>query len=245
MNAFAKAVIFSFPVVFVVVLWWPGCGGKPTTINDAAEKDGLLKASPVSENDKAEMIRNPPTESPEAGIKKNGGQEPDIYRWVDENGRVVFSDRPAHADVVAYNPNPLVTLSVSAEVKRRPARQQYQSAQAKQALIVGSESRKTRDLSAGSSGVANGYRFSNTSAGQQHKYVLLTGRISGGPACRNLVVTATAGSDKGSMKTGRDRVGFSGSGSALYEIKVRSGWNGGKQRRPQWKVVSVSADCQN
>ncbi|MEA3543862.1 MAG: hypothetical protein U9R69_01425, partial [Thermodesulfobacteriota bacterium] len=91
--------------------------------------------------------------------------------------------------------------------------------------------------------IATGYKFSNTSAGQKHGYVLISGRISGGSACRQLRVTAYATSDMGRKTHGSDDIRLAGFGSRLFEMKVRSSWNGGGQRRPQWEITKITAHC--
>ena len=244
MNLFIKLLVFSFPFVLAGALYWPVFVEKNTPATAVIEEDPLLKPSPIIENYKPDITT---LKKPKASVTspQSAEQRPrsNIYRWVDENGRVNFSDRPLHKDAVAHDPEPIGSISVSSTVKQRLARQELQNAQLKADLLA--DSARTAHQKSSTSTTDVNYQFSNTSAGQKHGYVLLSGRISGGPACRSLFVRAIARSDEGGIVRGHDSVDFSGFGSTLYEMKVSSRWNGGKQRRPQWDTVSVSATCRD
>ncbi len=244
MNLIIKLLVFSFPFVFAGALLWPVFMENNSPAQAVFEEDPLLKPSPIIENYKPHITTQKPDKK-SSSYEQTSVQQPEsqIYRWVDENGRVNFSDRPIHEDAVAYDPEPIGSISVSGAVKQRLVRQEHQNERIKADLFADSAEKASQQFSS-STAEAN-YQFSNTSAGQKHGYVLLTGRISGGPACRELLVRATARSDEGRRARGSDTVKFSGSGSTLYEIKVNSAWKGGKQRRPQWEPGSVTAFCQD
>jgi len=160
----------------------------------------------------------------------NYESETGIYKWVDENGRAVFSDRPTNKNAVAYRP--IEIGHISGVNVPRPRRV---SAVANSiATSVSAAQPSPRPLP--------DFKFSNTSAGQKHGYILLSGRISRGYRCKQLRVVATATSDRGGFVRDSDTVSYNGSGSTLYEMKARSRWNG-NGRRPQWDAGSVTAVC--
>lgn len=242
MNRFIKLLVISFPFVLTGALFWPVFMDKSVPETNITARDPLLTPSPIIDNYKANITKQKPYSKTNSSPQLEQSNAT-IYRWVDENGLVSFSDRPLSKGAVVHEPKPLGNISVSGDIKQRLARQEYQNAQLKADLLANSIQKSSKKTN--SSTTESGYHFSNTSAGQKHGYVLLSGRISGGSACRALLVRATASSDKGRRVKGIDTVKFSGFGSTLYEIKVHSYWQGGKQRRPQWEPLSVSAFCQD
>jgi hypothetical protein len=243
MNLLIKLLVFSFPFVLAGALLWPVFVEKSLPAKAVTEEDPLLKSSSIIENYKPDLnTQKSAAKAPGYQQASEQQVESNIYRWVDENGRVHFSDRPLHQDAVAHDPEPFGNISVSGAVKQRLARQQLQNERLKAQLLAES-ARKALQQPKTSTAQEN-YEFSNVSAGQKHGYVLLTGRVSGGPECQNLLVKATARSDEGGRARGRDTVKLAGFGSTLYEMKIDSSWQGGKQRRPQWDTVKVTAFCQ-
>ncbi len=154
-----------------------------------------------------------------------------IYRWVDKNGHVVYSNRPSHSSAETYTPKQIGYIGAS----NLPARESSKSI-----IHIPNSSNINRPSAAKQRQPE--FKFSTTSAGQKHGYVLLTGRISQGVACERLQVTAKAISDTGRSVSGRDVVSYNGFGSTLYEIKKSSSWKG-TGRRPQWDPVSTRAVC--
>jgi hypothetical protein len=125
---------------------------------------------------------------------------------------------------------------VSADIQRRVDQQQLQTRRDVQQIA-----RQSAQASASSSPPQ--YNFSNTSAGQKHGYVVISGRVSGDKACQKLVVRATARSDDGGHVSGYDdRISLGDFGSRLFEIKVNSRWNG-EGRRPYWDITRIEAYC--
>ena len=91
-------------------------------------------------------------------------QQPRIYRWVDENGRTVYSDQPNHADAQAYAPKELAQLKVSGVPQSvRPV-----ESVAKSAPAVVERPVLARE-------VPPEFEFSMTSAGWEREYVVLSG----------------------------------------------------------------------
>jgi hypothetical protein len=233
MNVVIKFLVFSFPVVFAVTLFWPFIGADKRGTDEEASlayppavEDHTATTSTVSEQQPTSHKARPTVSSPSG-----------IYKWTDENGTVVFSDKAVHDDAVAYTPAEIGHYGVSGDVKQRIATDQARLASLR--TFVSSSAITQQSYS---SRTQAGYAFTNTGAGQKHKYVLLSGRISDGPACKQLKVTATARSDTGQSVRGVDEVSFDGFGSKLFEVRVRSSWDGGS-RRPQWEMVNVDARC--
>jgi len=139
MNLFIKLLVFSFPFVFIGALFWPVFVEKSTPAKAVIEEDPLLKPSPIIENYKPHITtQKPDIKSPSFSQITEQQPESNIYRWVDENGRVIFSDRPRHEDAEAYDPEPIGSISVSGTVKQRLARQEHQNQQLKAHLLASS-----------------------------------------------------------------------------------------------------------
>lgn len=239
MNLLIKLLFVSFLVSAAVVVFWPNIEQKRPPSPQLTEEDPLLKPSPIIENYKSrsssiKALRQ--KASSVNSVTKSSG----IYRWVDENGRVHFSDQASHEDAVSFTPKKLGVLDVSDDIKQRIAVDEYQLSKTKAELIA--DSSYSQASRTGTKPEVDNFQFSNVSAGQKHGYVLMSGRISRGFRCKQLEVTAYASSDKGGFVRGHDIVSSRGSGSTLYEIKVGHWWKG-KGRRPQWNAGSVSAVC--
>ena len=154
-----------------------------------------------------------------------------MYRSVDANGRIVYSDRPHLTGATSYTPKQIGYISASGFPEPQKNSDHTTPAETPSSTVQTHADKPLPE-----------FRFSNTSAGQKQGYVLMTGRISGGYACERLQVTARAISDTGRSKYGRDVVSYNGFGSTLYEIKKSSSWKG-KGRRPQWEPANINAVC--
>ncbi len=241
MNLFIKLLVFSSPFVFAAALFWPAVEEKiePSPLQ-LIEEDPLLKPSTIIENYKPRIASKKivKQETSSDFVKPTSSN---IYRWVDEDGRVHFSDQPNHKTAVAYTPKQLGSISVSDDIRQRVAVHDYQVEKTKAALIANDAYAKV--ARSNRNPIAANYKFSNTSAGQKHGYVLMSGRISGGSACKQLRITAYATSDRGRSVHGSDDIRMAGSGSRLFEMKVSFGWNGGGKRRPQWEITGIDTNC--
>lgn len=160
-----------------------------------------------------------------------------VYRWQDENGTLHFSDRPLDRGAQLHTPAPIGSYAVSPEIKQQERLERLRVEQLKSQLIVTAVPDKI------SSNQSANYTFSMTSASQKHGYVLLTGRITGGPACEQLRVYVRAKNNSGYKVKGQQDVTYQGFGSELFEMKPRSSWNGGSYNRPQWEIAKISALC--
>ena len=236
MNLLIKLLFVSFLVIATAVSFWPNIEQKRPPSPQVIEEDPLLK--PIENYKSHSSSQKEIRQKPSSAVTNTTSSS--IYRWVDENGQVHFSDQPSHEDAVAYTPKQLGSLDVSDDIKQRIAVDEYQLSKTKAAIIV--DSSYSQASQASTKLEVDNFQFSNVSAGQKHGYVLMSGRISRGFRCKNLEVTAYASNDKGGFVRGHDVVSSRGSGSTLYEIKVGYRWNG-KGRRPQWDAGSVSAVC--
>lgn len=85
-----------------------------------------------------------------------------------------------------------------------------------------------------------------SSAEQAGDYVVISGRISNGPVCENLVISASAKSDSGRYVAIVDAVRFAkGKKSALYDGRRESKVNHQSNPHPQWTVTSVRVNCRS
>ncbi len=236
MNLFLKISIISFPLVALLILFWPTV----IKITNQLFFYGSTSTIPVTHTTvekKKSILLN--FESRQSQIPKEQVQpKGSIYRRVGEDGTISFSDRPVDASEQPHKLEQIGYVSVSEDIKQRIASDRI--------AVVKSNAKnyasEVKQVSRSMSQSTQNYKFSNTSAGQKHKYILLSGRITGGPACKELQVLAVAKSDGGRLVKGVDRVSTSGFGSSLFEMKIKSNWNG-KGRRPQWELVDVSARC--
>ena len=238
LNTLIKLAIFSFPLALLAFIYLPSVNRSVSSAPPTA-KETILKKIPAQQAQPAPLkkeIEPQESSSPFSAIQS----ESKIYRWVDENGRVSFSDRPTHQNAETYRVNEIGYIAVSSRDKVRIAASEKRALQKDRAVLA------THNISSVKSAPVRkptkDYKFSNISAGQKHKYVILSGRISQGSACKKLRVTATAKSDMGRYVSGHDEVKLSGFGSTLFEIKKSSSWNGGS-RRPQWEIDRISAVC--
>ncbi len=231
MKLFIKTLLVIFLLIAGGLLAWP-------VISEKNIDKPLLSAKIQSDKDLrapgkvlSQKIQEKPIDISASEPVSPGKEQPRIYRWVDENGRTVYSDQPNHPEAKAYTPKDLAQLKVSGV----PQTVRRVESVAKSAPAVVERSVQARE-------VPPEFEFSMTSAGWEREYVVLSGRISGGYACKQLEVWASAKSDAGSWVRGRDVVSYNGFGSTLYEIrrKSRTKVNG---RRPWWEPQSVSARC--
>lgn len=229
MESLLRLLIISFPFVFAGALFWPVIEDKfvsPVPVVEEYETDDVL-ALPAQ----TRKTKTRPEDKARAETVPFHESDSGIYRWVDENGRVVFSDRPTDKNAVTHTPMEINTIAAVVPPKPRRVAAIKKPKEVIETQETQRSSRSRRD-----------FEFSNISAGQKHGHVLLSGRVSQGFRCKRLRITATATSDRGGFVSGHDIIKSRGSGSSLYEIKVRSGWKG-NGRRPQWDAGHVSAVC--
>jgi hypothetical protein len=217
MRYFIKLLLFSFPLVFTAILYWP-------TLEQEIMSPATSVAAEIPSETEPQAVRRA---KPASGI----------YRWKDENGKTVFSDSPGHENALGHTPDEIGYTRVSDDIKQRAAKENI-----RQGRVQSSGAAATQASRYPSKRAQTGYKFSMTSAGQKHGYVLLSGRIARGATCKQLKVVAEAKSDMGGFVRGSDTTSYNGFGSTLFEIKLKSKWDG-RSRRPQWEISKVSARC--
>ncbi len=240
MDLLIKVLIISFPFVLSGALYWPVIEDRfmaPEPVVEQSEQVDYLALPERKEVSNSQQVKKTIRQS-----QSIPQEVPDsrVYRWVDENGNVVFSDRPGSGNAVPHTLIDIGYVEVSDDLKRQALIRAAQVEAIKADLL--SQQNTSKGYRAASSSNVAGYEFSQTSAGQKHGYVLLSGRISGGPKCKKLIVHASAKSDMGGSVRSQDKTSYNGFGSALFEMKPRSRWNG-SGRRPQWEISNVSANC--
>jgi len=161
-----------------------------------------------------------------------------IYKWVDDKGVTHYSDLPAAAaEQVALKPLNVVSIPAAEQARIDERRRQQTAAylastQVQPKVVSVPASRKS------------GYVVERASAEQKPKHVELTGRISGGPMCRNLRLSSWAKSDRnGSVYTWTDVTNAGGDfGSRLFEAKPDKYWNG-TYPKPAWEISRIDFAC--
>lgn len=241
MNLFIRLMCFSFPFVFAGALFWPMIEQRFFPPEPPVDQAFQVPAPTITKPAVQRPLPRPQTVTPQPQPRQSLPKQPapsgsSVYRWVDEQGRTVYSDQPSGQGAAVQQLPQIGSVSVSADIQRRVDQQQVQTRRATQQLV--SQSPQT----AGTSRPPQ-YNFSNTSAGQKHGHVVISGRVSGNQACRQLVVRATAQSDRGGHISGYDdQISLGDFGSRLFEIKINSGWNG-QERRPYWDITRLEAYC--
>lgn len=239
MNLFIRLMCFSFPFVFAGALFWPMIEQRffpqEPPIEQGVQEPATAISNPANQQPETTTTQPQPRQSlPKQPSPSTSGSS--VYRWVDDQGRTVYSDQPLGQNAAVQQLPEIGSIGVSADIQRRVDQQQAQTRRDAQQLV--SQSAQT----SGSNRPPQ-YNFSNTSAGQKHGYVVISGRVSGDQACNNLIVRASAHSDRGRHISGyTDSVSIGDFGSRLFEIKVDSRWDG-QGRRPIWDITRLEAYC--
>lgn len=158
----------------------------------------------------------------------------EIYRWVDKKGTVHFSDKPVskEAEVIRV---PRTGIQVEG-LPEKPLVESSPSDPVPQARPESSQADQPRPIS------EEDYRISSNVGKVGADVISISGRISAGPRCDELVVTATAVNDNGLRATITDRVKKPNSfGSTLFAGKTKV--YGSAEDRGFWKIESVKISC--
>jgi len=176
-----------------------------------------------------------------------------IYRWVDKNGSVHFSDKPysekaeeiiiletgidldktPHAD----KENQDATTESSAENSQSISKQQpAEETKTSTKKTVKKEKIEDKTITEAD------YKITTTIGKLGADLISISGRIGSGPKCYDLRVVATASNDNGLTATIKDRVRKSSSfGSVTYKGTAKA--TGSGEDRGFWKVDSVTVRC--
>lgn len=230
MGVLIRFLVISVPIVFAVILFWPTIQEKffSSTHPPASLRQDELLAMPTG------IERENLSHDPAAAKQVNKGQESKeqttIYRWVDANGHVVFSDKPSSENAVKHSPKDIGRMPAPA-INNQP---ETASAEVVRHLVAQAASQPRARLT--------DFKFTSLNVDQHFRYVLMKGRISGGYGCDKLKVIATAENERGRHIRGVDVISYSGTGSRFYEMKVPARWSG-MGSLPNWRTKSVNAYC--
>ena len=226
MGVLIRFLVISVPIVFAVVLFW-------STIQEKF----LSPARPPVSFPQAELptgtgenLSLEPVAAKQVDSRAATKTATTIYRWVDANGHVVFSDKPSSENAVKHSPK---------DIGRMPAaainyQSETASAEVVRHLLAQTASQPRARLT--------DFKFTSLNVDQHFRYVLMKGRISGGYGCDKLKVIATAENERGRHIRGGDVISYSGTGSRFYEMKVPARWSG-MGNLPNWRTKSVNAYC--
>ena len=169
-----------------------------------------------------------------------------IYKWVDENGSVHFSDKPYSQDAKEVKVQGTgISVQKSEAVlkaeKVREEKRQQESLRQKEATKTRAEPAKDKSDVEKDITEAD-YRISSSVGNLGADIMSISGRISSGPRCKNLSVTAMATNDNGLKATITDNVSKTNSfGSTTYEGNAKV--SGSAEDYGFWKVDSVTVRC--
>jgi len=169
-----------------------------------------------------------------------------IYKWIDENGSVHFSDKPYSQDAkeVKVQGTGISVQKSEAILKYEKAREeerQEEMLRHKEATKTGADATKDK---AGSKEVITeaDYRISSGVGKLGADIISISGRISSGPRCNDMTVTAIAINDNGLRGTITDNVSKTNSyGSTIFEGNAKV--SGSAEDYGFWKVDKVTIRC--
>jgi len=163
-----------------------------------------------------------------------------IYKWVDENGSIHFSDKP-YSQVAKEVKGQGTGISIQkseAVLKAEKAREEKRQEEATK-----TKPEPEKDKSDVEKVITEAdYRISSSVGKLGADIMSISGRISSGPRCKNMSVTATATNDNGLKATITDNVNKTNSfGSTTYEGNAKV--SGSAEDYGFWKVDSVIVRC--
>ena len=169
-----------------------------------------------------------------------------IYKWVDENGSVHFSDKPYSQDAKEVNVQGTgISVQKSEAVlkaeKDREEKRQKEMLRQKEATQTKPEPAKDKSDVEKVITEAD-YRISSSVGKLGADIMSISGRISSGPRCKDMSVTSTATNDNGLKATITDNVSKTNSfGSTTFEGNAKV--SGSAEDYGFWKVDSVIVRC--
>jgi hypothetical protein len=175
-----------------------------------------------------------------------------IYRWVDENGSVHFSDKP-----YSENAQEIIIQGTGIELEEPPDTKELkqpstadsaetpesasEQPSAGKAAVPAKETVKEESIEEKIITEAD-YKVTTTIGKLGADLISISGRIGSGPKCYDLTVIATATNDNGLTATIKDQVRKSSSfGSVTYKGTAKAVGSG--EDRGFWKVDSVTIRC--
>jgi hypothetical protein len=164
-----------------------------------------------------------------------------IYKWVDENGSVHFSDKPYSQDAKEVNVQGTgISIQKSEEdIKAEQARKEKKSQKTEPVKKSEPEKRKPEEIKTITEA---DYRISSGVGKLGADIISISGRISSGPRCKDMTVTATATNDNGLSGTITDNVSKTNSyGSTIFEGNAKV--SGSAEDYGFWNVETVTVRC--
>jgi hypothetical protein len=168
------------------------------------------------------------------------------YKWVDENGSIHFSDKPYSQDakevqVQGTGISVQKSESVLKAEKAREEERQEEMRRHKEATKTKTDA--TKDKSDSKKVITEAdYRISSGVGKLGSDIISISGRISSGPRCNDMTVTAIAINDNGLSGTITDNVRKTNSyGSTIFEGNAKV--SGSAEDYGFWKVDKVTIRC--
>ena len=169
-----------------------------------------------------------------------------IYKWVDENGSVHFSDKPYSQDAKEVNVQGTGISVQKSEAVLKAEKDREEKRQ--EEMLRQKETTKTKlepakDKSEVEKVITEAdYRISSSVGKLGADIMSISGRISSGPRCKDMSVTSTATNDNGLKATITDNVSKTNSfGSTTFEGNAKV--SGSAEDYGFWKVDSVIVRC--
>ena len=176
-----------------------------------------------------------------------------IYRWVDKNGTVHFSDKPYSEEaeeIIVVETGIDLEEAPDAEEAKQPATAEPPAEKSQSTLKQPSANQvdMTTKAAVKQEPVEDNviteadYKISTTIGKLGADLISISGRIGSGPRCYDMTVIATATNDNGLTATIKDQVRKSSSfGSVTYKGTAKA--TGSGEDRGFWKVDSVEIRC--
>jgi len=172
-----------------------------------------------------------------------------IYRWVDKNGSVHFSDKPYSEDAQEIKINEtgieLDEASVDEEQEQPATTNPVEEKSLQQPASKDNTTRKDpvkEEQTEDKTITEADYKISTTIGKLGADLISISGRIGSGPKCYDMSVIATATNDSGLTAKIKDQVRKSSSfGSVTFKGTAKA--TGSAEDRGFWKVDSVEIRC--
>jgi hypothetical protein len=176
-----------------------------------------------------------------------------IYRWVDKNGTVHFSDKPYSEEA-----EEIIVVETGIDLEEAPDAEEAKQPEATEPPAEKSQS-TSKQPSANQADMTTkaavkeepvedniiteaDYKITTTIGKLGADLISISGRIGSGPKCYNLTVNVTASNDNGLTATIKDQVRKSSSfGSVTYKGTAKAVGSG--EDPGFWRVDSVTVRC--
>ena len=171
-----------------------------------------------------------------------------IYRWVDKNGSVHFSDKPysENAQEIRINETGIEMDETPAtdgqEQPVTPSSSLDSPRNAEELPAINEETPVKKEVVEEKPVSAEDYKITTTISTLGEDLVSISGRIGSGPKCYDLSVIATATNINGMRAKIRDQVRKSStSGSVTFKGTAKA--TGNAEDPGFWKIDSVTVSC--